>query len=269
VRVIAHISDLHFGTEIPEVLTGLRTALRAMSPDLVIISGDFTQRARVEQFHAARAFLEDLGMRWLGVPGNHDVPLYDVVRRFGAPLRRYCRFIASDLNPQFSDSEVAVLGINTARSLTWKNGRISLDQMLLIKNVLGPVRRPVFKIVVTHHPFIPPPGKSQGAVELVGRAAHALEVLDYCRVDLLLAGHLHHGYTGDVRAYYPGRRSIISAQAGTAISGRLRGEPNAFNRITVDQGQIEIAILTWHDGQFAESEKASYRLKDEQWMPVS
>ena len=266
-RTLAHISDLHFGTEDPVVAEALLVELRETAPDLVVVSGDLTQRARVREFQAARWYLNQLGARWLAIPGNHDVPLYDVFRRFLSPLRRYCRFISADLNPEFFDDEVALVAINTARSLTWKNGRISYDQMLRIRHAFESVNRPVFKVVVTHHPFIPPPGKSQGSVELVGRAEHALEVLDECEVDLLLAGHLHHGYTGDVRAYYPAtRRSIVVAQAGTAISRRLREEPNAYNVITLDNDQITIAVRVWHNGRFLESARALYQLNNQEWL---
>lgn len=269
VRTLAHISDLHFGTEDPEVANALLVELGGLAPDLVLVSGDLTQRARVREFQAARRYLDQLGVRWLAVPGNHDVPLYDIFRRFLAPLRRYCRFISAELNAQFSDGELAVLGLNTARSLTWKNGRISFPQMLLIRQALQSVTRPVFKVVVTHHPFIPPPGKSQGAVQLVGRAQHALDVLDECEVDLLLAGHLHHGYTGDIRAHYPAaRRSMIAAQAGTAISRRLRAEPNAYNLITLDADAMAIAIRVWNHGRFFESQRRRYRLEDKEWRLI-
>lgn len=268
-RVIAHISDLHFGTEGAGLADALCETLHDLAPALVINSGDLTQRARRNQFRAARAFLDRLPRPQLVVPGNHDVPLFDVLRRFLSPLGRYREFISDDVNPVFRDDELLVQGINTGRSLTWKNGRISCEQMREIEHTFTAVRTPLFRIVVTHHPFIPPPG-AQGAVELVGRASQTLEVLDRCKVDLLLAGHVHHGYTADVRTYHPAtRRSMIVVQAGTAISRRLRHEPNAFNVVTLDKERISISVRVWNARAFAEQSRISYELRGEEWVNTS
>ncbi|HKQ37943.1 MAG TPA: metallophosphoesterase family protein [Verrucomicrobiae bacterium] len=265
-KVVAHISDLHFGTEDPLVAAGLLEDLQRIAPALVIISGDLTQRARCAQFRAARDYLECISFPRLTIPGNHDVPLYDVVRRFLAPLKRYCRFIDSSLDPWYHDDKLAVLGLNTARSLTWKSGRLSMKQIELIRTRFRAAPDACFKILVTHHPFIPPPGDENTGIDLVGRAALALPVIDECEIDLLLAGHLHHGYTGDVRAYYPAtKRSIVVAQAGTAISHRVRREPNAYNVISLEDDTIEIAVRSWSNGAFRESTRIAYRLAAEEW----
>lgn len=265
-KLIAHISDLHFGAEDPIVAAGLLADIQRLAPALVIISGDLTQRARSAQFRAARDYLEKIPFPRLTIPGNHDVPLYDVIRRFFAPLKRYCRFIDPCLDPWYRDDKVAVLGLNTARSLTWKSGRISMEQIALIRARFRSAPAACFKVLVTHHPFIPPPGDESAGIDLVGRAALALPVIDECAIDLLLAGHLHHGYTGDVRAYYPAtKRSIVVAQAGTAISHRIRREPNAYNAIFLQDDTIEIAVRTWSDGAFRESTRIAYHLVSEEW----
>ena len=125
---IAHLSDIHFGAHDPRIVDAATAWLEERRPDLVVISGDLTQRARVEQFRAAAAWLNRLrgaGLKILVIPGNHDVPLFDVVRRFARPLARYKRYISRDLCPFYEDDEVAILGLNTARSLTIKDGRIN------------------------------------------------------------------------------------------------------------------------------------------------
>ncbi len=266
-KTIAHISDLHFGTELPEVAAGLRAELAANPPSLVVISGDLTQRARSRQFAAAKAYLATLPTPQLVVPGNHDVPLYDVARRFLAPLTRYRRFISAELNPIHDDGELCVIGLNTARSLTWKSGRISVTQIKALQARLAATKAR-YKVVVTHHPFIPPPAvhSSQQGIDLVGRAARAMQVLDAGLVDLLLAGHLHHGYSGDTRTQYPAaRRAIIAAQAGTAISGRVRTDPNGYNRITFDGRRLTIEVRSWREGQFVSQRTTEYRLGKEGW----
>jgi 3',5'-cyclic AMP phosphodiesterase CpdA len=268
VRTIAHLSDLHFGSERIELAAALRAELQAAPPSLVVISGDFTQRARRNQFAAAQAYLATLPGPQLVVPGNHDVPLYDVLRRFIAPLTRYRHFIADELNPVFDDGELFVAGLNTARSLTWKSGRISLEQIETLRTRLQMSAAP-FKVVVTHHPFIPPPTEesSDARIDLVGRAVRALTVLDAGKVDLLLAGHLHHGYSGDTRTQYPtAKRAIISAQAGTAISRRVRdGNPNGYNRITLDGDLITIEVRTWREHAFTTLHTTVYRRNAQGW----
>jgi 3',5'-cyclic AMP phosphodiesterase CpdA len=266
-RTIAHLSDLHFGTEIPELAQGLRADLAADPPSLVVISGDLTQRARRGQFALAKAYLATLPSPQLVVPGNHDIPLYDVTRRFFAPLTRYRRFICDELDPMYDDGELCVAGINTARSLTWQNGRISVEQIDALRERLSATKAR-HKVVVTHHPFVPPPvaDSSQGGIDLVGRATRAMQVLDACRVDLLLAGHLHHGYSGDTRTQYPAsHRAIVAAQAGTAISGRVRGDPNGYNRITLDGDRLMIEVRSWRNGKFMPLPRTEYRRDETGW----
>lgn len=263
-RTIAHLSDLHFGTEAPAVAAALAADLRAHAPGLVVISGDLTQRARRKQFAAARDYLARLPQPQLVVPGNHDVPLFDVLRRFLAPLGRYRRFITEEPNPTFSDDAIIVVGLNTARSFTWKNGRISRAQIdaLAARLAHGGTR---VKIVVTHHPFIPPPGDV--GIELVGRAQRAIPVLDAANVDLLLAGHLHQGYAGDIRTHYPAaRRAMIAAQAGTAISQRRRrGEANAYNLLTVERTRIAIEVRAWDGARFSALRTTHYTRAEDGW----
>src|SRR4051795_12253906 len=133
---LVHLSDLHFGAHDEDLVEGLEGRADELNPDLIVISGDFTQRARTEQLKEACRFLEELreaGHEVLGVPGNHDVPLYDVLRRFLSPLTRYRRYIDDTLCPFIEFAGVAVLGINTARSLTFKDGRISETQVEFIR----------------------------------------------------------------------------------------------------------------------------------------
>jgi 3',5'-cyclic AMP phosphodiesterase CpdA len=265
-KSIAHISDLHFGVENRAVADCLLRELTALAPSLVVVSGDLTQRARRKEFEAAAAFLESVSFPKIVVPGNHDIPLYDVARRFISPLKRYQSYISNELNPWFADEEIAVLGLNTARSLTWKSGRISRPQIELIRERFCRLPERQYRILVTHHPFIPPPGEPEAGIDLVGGARDALLVLDECQVDLLLAGHLHHGYTGEVRSFYPAtRRSMIVAQAGTAISRRLREQPTAYNQITIDGDQLRISMRAWKGSGFEEIDAICYELIHQEW----
>ncbi|MEX2381013.1 MAG: metallophosphoesterase family protein [Opitutales bacterium] len=265
-KTIAHISDLHFGAEDPEVIPGLRKDISRINPSLIVVSGDLTQRARRREFKAAKGFLSTLPGPQLIVPGNHDIPLYDVVRRFFSPLRRFRSYITEDLCPAYMDEEMVVFGLNTARSLTWKSGRLSRSQIEELGGALVAQKPSLFKVVVTHHPFIPPPEDRGAGIDLVGRASLAMKVLERGRVDLMLAGHLHHGYTGDARTFYPsGQRSIVVAQAGTALSHRVRGEPNTYNLITLEKNHIRIVMRIWNRVEFMEHKSTSYRMKNGKW----
>lgn len=256
-RLIAHISDLHFGKVDNKLADELRQDLNSIKPHLLVISGDLTQRARTNQFIQAKIYLEQLPYPQLIVPGNHDIPLFDLFSRIFFPLTRYKKYITENLSPLFRDEEIAVYGINTARSLTWKSGRISIEQIDDMQQKLCPIPKDIFKIVVTHHPFLPPP-EDQG-IKLVGRSVKALKIIDKCYIDLLLAGHLHNGYTGDVRTFYPKReRSVIVAQAGTAISNRVREEPNAYNLIHVEKRRMEIIERCWNGKEFASKHSSIY-----------
>ena len=272
-RSIAHISDLHFGREVQPVVEGLAADIQGQKPSVVVASGDLTQRARRKQFSRVREFLDRLPKPLMVVPGNHDVPLYDVYRRFWHPLDRYRQYICDELEPFYADEELAIVAINTTRSWTWrlrgfwKDGRIDAEQLEMAERRLGALPGNVFKVVVTHHPFIPPPG--EGMDGMVGGAAGALEGLGRCGVELLLAGHLHQGYSGDVRAHYAtARRSMLSVQAGTGVSDRRRDKTNAYNLIVIDDAMVAIHVRAWNGREFAEAGVTRYQKQDDAWEMV-
>jgi 3',5'-cyclic AMP phosphodiesterase CpdA len=209
-----------------------------------VVSGDLTQRARSAEFLAARRFLDLLPRPQIVVPGNHDVPLHNLYARFHLGLQGYCEHITEDLEPFYADGEVAILGINTARSLTWKGGRIGYRQILLIEERFANLAKNVTKILVTHHPFDLP--EAYSGKHLVGRAQLAIGRLASAGVDLLLAGHLHRSHSGQTAARYgTSGHSAIFVQAGTALSTRSRGEENSFNAIQVDGRRISIDRYSW------------------------
>ncbi|MFP4346794.1 MAG: metallophosphoesterase family protein [Thermodesulfobacteriota bacterium] len=246
---LAHVSDLHFGTVKPVLAAGLLDSLNRLQPDLVVVSGDLTQRARSRQYRAAREYLDKIPFPKIVVPGNHDVPLYHVYNRFFHPLRNYMRYITTDLAPMYQDDKVAVLGINTARSFTRKDGRVSVSQIRLIYQRFCELPPDVFRVLVTHHPFLSPPGRPK---RVVGRAERALQYLEKCRLGLVLSGHYHMSYAdGSHAAYRALQRSVLVVQAGTATSRRVRKERNAFNFIQRTEGKVVLDVHMWDGGAFA------------------
>jgi 3',5'-cyclic AMP phosphodiesterase CpdA len=266
-RTIAHISDLHFGRIDPPVAEGLVEDLKGRTPTLLVVSGDFTQRAKSWQYRQAAEYLKRLPTPQLVVPGNHDVPLWDFSRRVFSPLGRYRRHISKDLMPSYQDEELFVLGVNTARSFTRTSGWISRRQLQLIQEKACSAPSRLFKVLVTHHPFIPAPRKPDSDI-VVGGAA-ALDRLEACGIDMLLAGHLHLAYHDDVRAHHKAaRRSVLSIQAGTATSTRRRIEPNAYNWITISPDLVTVAVRVWNGHRFEESLVTRYERTDHEWRRI-
>jgi 3',5'-cyclic AMP phosphodiesterase CpdA len=230
-RTIVHLSDLHFGRIQEGTVDALTRAVHEIAPDLIAISGDLTQRARRTQFQQAQDFLRGLPGAKIVVPGNHDVPFYNVFGRFTRPLKQYRRYISEDPEPFYHDGEIAAQGLNTARSLTFKGGRVNERQVALLRQRLAPLGN-VTKIVVTHHPFdLPAPHPDRA---LVGRARMALNQLAQSGIDLFLAGHLHVGSAARTTlGLNIAGHSALVVQAGTATSARTRGAANSFNVIRV------------------------------------
>ncbi len=265
-RTIAHISDLHFGKLDPPVAEALVADLASRKPHLVVVSGDLTQRARSSQYKASMAFLRRLPGPQLIVPGNHDIPLYNLAARALTPLRAYRKYVTKNLRPTFEDEEMLVVGLNSARSFTQMSGWLNKSQLKFAKERFE-AGKGKFKVLVTHHPFIPPPRRPDANV--IRRGEEYLPALESANVDLLLAGHLHLAYHDDLRSHYKAsRRGILSIQAGTATSTRRRGEPNAYNWITVSPQLCTVLVRGWVNGKFEESLVTRYECGEGGWQPV-
>ncbi|MBV9062610.1 MAG: metallophosphoesterase [Alphaproteobacteria bacterium] len=247
-RTVAHISDLHFGRTDAAVLRGLKTAISAAKPDVVVVSGDLTQRARHHEFAAARAFLEELPKPQIVVPGNHDVPLHNVLARWLTPFKNYRRYIGDELQPFYEDEEIAVVGINTARSFTFKGGRINRAQVARACTRFAAGSSGV-RIAVTHHPFVLPENSTHRTV--VGRAQMAMAAFGGCDVDIVLSGHLHVTQAVTSEAVYGGSRRALLIQAGTGSSSRTREEANSFNLLRIEADRVAVAQHTWANGRFS------------------
>jgi len=270
-RRLIHITDLHFGRITPGILDSLQLNIRESRPDLCIISGDLTMRSRPREWRQARAFLDRLTVPCMVIPGNHDLPYVNLYERFTDPYGRFQKYVNEELNPTFRDGELAIAGVNTARPwvphYTWKEGSFSREQVEHVESFFRSAGEGLFKIVFTHHPFLPPPEKPD--TYLVRHARRALRVFEAVGVDLLLGGHLHLSYRGDITTHFSMiKRSIICAQASTATSSRLRNNiPNGFNVIVIDGDRVEIHSREWAEDTYTTVSVDTFLRTATGWIP--
>jgi 3',5'-cyclic AMP phosphodiesterase CpdA len=248
VRTVVQISDLHFGAILRPTLDVLHAFLHELKPDLLIVSGDLTQRAVHSQFVEADAYLQSLPKPQVVIPGNHDISLYNVFRRFFTPLDEYERCISTNHAPVYVDDEIAVVGLNSARSFTFKGGSLNSQQIADGVAHFKALRGHQVRIVFTHHPFDIPVALS--GVNIIGNARDAVQAFAEQKVDLFLTGHLHLVHRAKVSEYAPDCGGTLLG-AGTATSKRARGEPNSFYVFRIDhtrndEGAIAVETHTWN-----------------------
>jgi len=244
---ILHLSDLHFGPPyIPEVGEALVQIAPKINADAIVVSGDFTQRAKRDQFEQAREFLRKLpNVPRLYVPGNHDVPLYRLKERFFDPHGLYKEFIATELNPVLFLDHAIIVGLDsTAPRSAISNGQIFSWQLEATERIFADAPVGAARIVVSHHHFAPAPDTLNDRSMPQAKRAVIRFVED--QVDMILGGHLHRAYIGNTLDIYPGvhrERGIVIVQSGTSTSRRGRGrerEKNSFNVIDIEADTMKI-----------------------------
>lgn len=241
---LIHMSDLHFGTEDLRIVNLLEQAINHMEPSLVVISGDFTQRARNREFIHARDLIGRLQAPVFCVPGNHDVPPIDLMQRFTNPYKRYKRFICDELEPVWQNETLVIAGLNSSRRMlphwNWANGAISAQQRTKLIDVFDPAE-PRWTICTFHHP-VHKVNDMPLDVTVFGKDA-AMKTIHDLKIDLVLTGHVHHA---SITTKGDESHQTVYLSASTALSSRLRGQENGFNVITLENEKmtIDIAKLT-------------------------
>lgn len=244
--VILHISDPHFGTERPSVVAALKRLSQALQPDMLIVSGDITQRAKATEFAAARHFLDSLAVpRMLVIPGNHDIPLFDLASRMFAPYRKYRAAFGDDLAPIVAMPDVLVIGVNTTRRYRHIQGEVSSAQIDDVANRLRQATPEQLRIVVTHQPVHVV--RDEDREDLLRGHREAIKAWSAAGADLILGGHIHRpSFSALHEAYHDLPRPVWGLQAGTSLSARIRFDAgNSVNVIRYGSSDRNCVIERW------------------------
>jgi 3',5'-cyclic AMP phosphodiesterase CpdA len=246
--LLLQISDPHFGTERPLVVVALLRLIDTCAPDLVIVSGDITQRARRHQFAAARAFFDTLGTTpMVVVPGNHDIPLFDPLARLLYPYANHQRAFGTELEPSFESAELLVLGVNTTRPYRHTDGEVSMQQVKRIASRLEKASAAQLRVVITHQPVAVT--RTQDEKNLLRGRDPAVREWARAGADLIVGGHIHLPYVLPLHDSFAGLpRKLWAVQAGTALSHRVRGTiDNSVNviRYSSDPGARRTTVERW------------------------
>jgi 3',5'-cyclic AMP phosphodiesterase CpdA len=247
--LLLQISDPHFGTEQQPVVDALLRLANTLRPDLVVMSGDITQRARRAQFSAARAFVDKFGATpVIVVPGNHDIPLYNLFARVAHPYANHRRVFGHDLEPVFESAALLVIGVNTTRAYRHKDGEVSAQQVERVACRLKRATPRQLRVVVTHQPVAA--ARADDNKNLLHGRERAVQRWAQAGADLILGGHIHLPYVLPLHIAYKNlTRRMWAVQAGTSLSWRVRGSvPNSVNLIDYDvssAGERRATIARW------------------------
>lgn len=260
---ILHLSDIHFGAVDERLVSPIIALAHDLRPDATVISGDLTQRARPEQFSAARAFIDRLPGPVLSVPGNHDMPLHNLALRLSRPFSRYRRAMGSDLEPMLSVPGAVLQGINTANPLVWKSGilRPASAARLAARFTAAPAG--TLRIAVMHHAPVP---AADGTPADMADPATVLATLSGAGTDIVLSGHTHMPHAGFAET----AAGVLFLQVGTAISTRLKTGTNDFALIELAPGSVTRHAWLARQGEGFTAEVTTRFLKtDTGWQAVA
>lgn len=263
---ILHISDTHFGTEVQAVVEALVKQAATLKPDIVILSGDITQRARREEFAAAQAFFKRIGAPvHLAVPGNHDLPLYDVLTRSLNPYRFYRKFFGPR-QQVWQDGRMAIVCLDATHPLRHTRGKTNMEAA---RDLLESARRKIgpngLLGVVEHQPLdVKMP---DDVPEILMNASLTAQLFAEFRVDIVFSGHVHMPLIRDTQALFTLPRHFMISGAGTAVSHRTRsGAPNSFNLVDIRDGGVMVALHAYQpEGDFEIAHQAVFSRDDSGW----
>lgn len=256
---VLHLSDPHFGAADAGVAAAFLELAAALAPDVTVLTGDLTMRARRAELAAARGFVDRLPRPHLVIPGNHDIPLANQpFDRFFRSFKRYREWFGDELEPELTTAGVQVVAINSARAFgfhpDWSEGRISAGQLVAMRRKFETGDPGHLRVMALHHPLLETPRVNRA---LVKPLRGLMETIDPLRIDLILCGHFHCSHV--MPAGVPGGcwQSIIS-QAPTVCSTRLHTEPQGFHDIRIAGDEIDVVHYVFGTNEFVASGMSSF-----------
>ena len=246
-KKIVHISDLHFGTENSEIANQLTDDINEIKPDVVVVSGDLTQRAKTKEFVKSQIFLDTLEYPRVVIPGNHDIPLYNIWDRVVNPFKRFDRYF-NESDRYYSDDRLEIIGLNSVRNLRWKSGKLSSEQLKIGAIEFGKSDKNMIRILVIHHNLFHVSSSIDSEKLLKSKLWHRWLMEN--RIDLILFGHDHKSMVEPVLFNDDKFIDFIFIQAGSGISNRTRGCPNSYNTIEISDNNCIIKVREFKDDQF-------------------
>lgn len=236
--VVLQVSDTHFGTERAVALAALERLSEALRPDLLLVTGDITQRARPHQFASARAYFDSLRVpQQLVLPGNHDIPLYALWDRVLNPYGRYRRAFGPALEGVVDRDDLLLIGLNTTRAHRHKHGEVSQEQVDRVAARMAAARPGQVRLVAVHQPVAAT--NPTDVNNLLRGHERAVRAWSQAGVDGVMGGHVHLPYVVPLRHRWPELpHPMWAVQAGTALSSRVRGGiSNSVNVIRTGPGR--------------------------------
>jgi len=237
VTTLLQVSDPHFGTEQAPVVEALVDLAERQRPDILLLSGDITQRARRRQFEGARAFVDRVSApSTLAIPGNHDIPLFNLFARVLAPYAGYQRAFGRDLEPELETPDLLVTCVNTTRPRRHKDGEVSAAQVERVATRLRGARPSQLRVVVVHQPVMA--ARPDDISNLLHGREDAVRAWVGAGADIVMGGHIHWPYACSLQLGFSNLpRDAWIVQAGTAVSSRTRdGVPNSVNILRCEAG---------------------------------
>ena len=240
---IVHISDLHFGMNRLEIADAFLQDLSSVKPELIIISGDLTQRAKDEQFLALQIFLKQLPAEVLVVPGNHDIPLCNVYSRFISPFKAYRHYVGNQFKDKFSNDDIAILGINSVNPYKIKDGKLSKKNLKAI-NYYFKTEDKSANILFFHHNF----DQLKDMHKPLENEKQFLSYLKDSKVNIVCTGHLHFAHVGLIQKN--NKKPCLVLHAGSLLCTRSRDGLNSYFVIDIDDHNCSVNWRVFSEQQF-------------------